>query len=166
MADSGRLNDAIEGISATVIPKQIADLPVGRGLAAQLARLKAMFQVADLPHTERHAALQNWLMIEPVGMLVCAFAAKLGHQDLVYERLLPAAEQKKITGGAGSRWFTARALFWQPNSALRSDPRFAKVCAHLGLVDYWRESGRWPDCADEVPYDFKAECEKVHDVRS
>lgn len=48
-----------------------------------------------------------------------------------------------------------------------SDPRFARVCAHLNLVDYWMTSGLWPDCADEVPYDLKAECENaVHELAS
>jgi hypothetical protein len=43
---------------------------------------------------------------------------------------------------------------------LIADKRFARFCARIGLVDYWRASGHWPDCAQEVPYDFKAECEK------
>ena len=45
----------------------------------------------------------------------------------------------------------------------RRDPRFAKLCARLGLVDYWLTTQHWPDCVDEVAphYDFKAECAKV-----
>jgi TolB-like protein len=38
------------------------------------------------------------------------------------------------------------------------DPRFVRWCAKLGLVHYWLETGKWPDCADQVPYDFRAEC--------
>jgi hypothetical protein len=38
------------------------------------------------------------------------------------------------------------------------DPRFVRWCAKLGLVHYWLETGKWPDCADDVPYDFRAEC--------
>jgi hypothetical protein len=45
----------------------------------------------------------------------------------------------------------------------RADPRFVKLCARLGLVEYWLTAQRWPDCADEVPYDFRAECEKYRD---
>jgi hypothetical protein len=45
--------------------------------------------------------------------------------------------------------------------AFRADKRFPRFCARVGLVDYWRTSGQWPDCSDEVPYDFKAECEKA-----
>ncbi|MGE0045437.1 MAG: hypothetical protein AB7J28_08555 [Hyphomonadaceae bacterium] len=49
-------------------------------------------------------------------------------------------------------------LFLRVNARFRSTPRFVKFCARLGLVDYWLESGVWPDCADETPYDFRAEC--------
>jgi hypothetical protein len=41
------------------------------------------------------------------------------------------------------------------------DPRFLQLCAKLGLVRYWLESGSWPDCADVVPYDFRAEARRL-----
>ena len=43
------------------------------------------------------------------------------------------------------------------------DPRFAKICARLGLVDYWRTTQHWPDCEAELGryYDFRAECESA-----
>ena len=46
---------------------------------------------------------------------------------------------------------------------LRCDPRFIKLCARVGLVDYWLTTQKWPDCVDEVApyYDFRAECERV-----
>jgi len=47
---------------------------------------------------------------------------------------------------------------------LRNDPRFASLCARLGLVEFWIGTDRWPDCADEVPYDFRAECARAHDT--
>ena len=47
---------------------------------------------------------------------------------------------------------------------LRNDPRFVRLCARLGLVEYWTGTGKWPDCADEVPYDFKAECATASQV--
>lgn len=36
--------------------------------------------------------------------------------------------------------------------------RFPRVAAKLGLAQYWVESGKWPDCAAYVDYDFKAAC--------
>jgi hypothetical protein len=48
-------------------------------------------------------------------------------------------------------------LFCVDQKALRADPRFLRLCAKLGLCDYWVRSGNWPDCADEVDYDFRAQ---------
>ena len=45
------------------------------------------------------------------------------------------------------------------------DPRFLRLCAKLGLVDYWLETGAWPDCADKVPYDFRAEARRLEGRR-
>ena len=44
---------------------------------------------------------------------------------------------------------------------LRKDPRFPKLAARLGLVEYWLASQKWPDCVEHVPYDFRAGCEAV-----
>jgi hypothetical protein len=46
-----------------------------------------------------------------------------------------------------------------PNSPIR----FVKLCARLGLVEYWLATQLWPDCAEIVHYDFRAECEKYRD---
>ncbi|HXQ47666.1 MAG TPA: adenylate/guanylate cyclase domain-containing protein [Caulobacteraceae bacterium] len=42
---------------------------------------------------------------------------------------------------------------WSP---LNKTPRFVALCDRLGLCAYWRQSGRWPDCVEWTPYDFKA----------
>jgi adenylate cyclase len=36
--------------------------------------------------------------------------------------------------------------------------RFPRLAARLGLAQYWIETGKWPDCAAYVDYDFKAAC--------
>lgn len=47
-------------------------------------------------------------------------------------------------------------LFLRINHRLRRSPRFVHLCARLGLVEYWRRSGVWPDCVEETAlhYDF------------
>ena len=50
------------------------------------------------------------------------------------------------------------------NSAMMRDPRFPRLCARLGLCDYWVKSDQWPDCADRVPYDFRAEAGRLVDA--
>ena len=47
------------------------------------------------------------------------------------------------------------------NDAMIRDARFPRLCAKLGLADYWLKTGRWPDCADHVPYDFRAEVARL-----
>ena len=47
------------------------------------------------------------------------------------------------------------------NRAMIEDTRFVGLCAKLGLCDYWVESGRWPDCAGWVSYDFEAEARRM-----
>jgi hypothetical protein len=58
----------------------------------------------------------------------------------------------------------ADLLFQAGMPELRNDPRFARLCARLGLVEFWMATGKWPDCASEVPYDFKAECAKAQHI--
>ncbi len=58
-----------------------------------------------------------------------------------------------------------RAFF---GAAIR-DPRFVRLCAKLGLCDYWVETDRWPDCVQWVAdaYDFKAQSRSLaHGGRS
>jgi hypothetical protein len=54
-------------------------------------------------------------------------------------------------------------LFFTLTAPLRRDPRFLELAARLGLVDYWRNSGHWPDfCADPtLPYNCRAEAKRI-----
>ena len=60
--------------------------------------------------------------------------------------------------------YTTGMLFWHGMPEIRRDRRFVRLCARLGLVEFWLATQKWPDCADEVPYDFRSECEKARDV--
>ncbi len=89
------------------------------------------------------------------------YAAHLGLVDEAFRaaegaRLGPAGASTDIMGPDGYR---TALLFQASMPELRNDPRFPRLCARLGLVEFWLASGQWPDCADEVPYDFRRECE-------
>ena len=58
---------------------------------------------------------------------------------------------------------TTWTLFRTSFEALHRDRRFMEVATRLGLVDYWRASGKWPDfCFDpDLPYDCKTEAAKL-----
>jgi hypothetical protein len=36
-------------------------------------------------------------------------------------------------------------LFTPVTRNMRQDPRFVGLAARLGLIKYWRETGKWPD---------------------
>ncbi|MEQ1864384.1 MAG: winged helix-turn-helix domain-containing protein [Micropepsaceae bacterium] len=62
-------------------------------------------------------------------------------------------------GEPPAAWANPGFIFNQAtNLAMMRDERFVRLCAKLGLCDYWVTSGRWPDCAADgvLPYDFVA----------
>jgi hypothetical protein len=94
------------------------------------------------------------------------YSAHLGLVDDAYRaaataHLGPAGTRDDLMGPDAYR---TSLLFQARMPELRNDPRFVPLCARLGLVQLWLTTGKWPDCADEVPYDFRAACEKVRDV--
>ena len=93
------------------------------------------------------------------------FFAALDFVDESYElldrsKLGPSGGPKDALGNFAYRTLI---LFLVAYPKPRADPRFVKLCARLGLVEYWLETQAWPDCAEVVPYDFRAECEKYRD---
>ena len=53
-------------------------------------------------------------------------------------------------------WVT-EVLFRPKFANFHKDPRFMQVAKRLGLLDYWRSSGKWPDLCSrsDLPYDCK-----------
>ena len=94
------------------------------------------------------------------------YAAHLGLVEEAYRAaetacLGPIGTSDDIMGPDGYR---TGLLFQAGMPELRNDVRFAHLCARLGLVEFWLATGKWPDCADEVPYDFRAECAKARHI--
>jgi hypothetical protein len=92
---------------------------------------------------------------------VAVIAAELGFVDETFAmlercRFGPCGSPRDVMG---THAYRTLLLFPKAYQVLRADPRFVTVCARLGLVEYWLDSGHWPDCAEDVPYDFRAECE-------
>ena len=59
--------------------------------------------------------------------------------------------------------YIADILFRPALAMFRQDPRFIQVAKRLGMLDYWRKSGNWPDFSNrhDLPYDCKAEAAKL-----
>jgi TolB-like protein len=97
---------------------------------------------------------------------VAVIAAELGCVEETYAllnrcRFGPAGTDEDVMGMHAYRTLL---LFPKAYTHLRADRRFVHLCARLGLVEYWLETNHWPDCALDVPYDFKAECENARSV--
>lgn len=92
--------------------------------------------------------------------------SQLGQIDRMYETL----DRVSIgpTGAAdddiGTVAYRTTLLFGYEMRSARADPRFMMLCARLGLVRFWLETGIRPDFADEIDYDFEAECRANADV--
>jgi hypothetical protein len=98
----------------------------------------------------------------PLNWLFSVAAA--GHLDVAYEAVDRASFGEAFDLEGQSRmvdWWPGAIFLRVLSAALMDDPRFLRLCGKRGLVHYWLETGRWPDCADQVPYDFRAEARKV-----
>ncbi len=96
-------------------------------------------------------------LLEPWGLHV------LGLRDEAFDLLETAsfAHMFERDGPQPSGMNYPGEIFDRTNPAFYSDSRFPRLCAKLGLADYWIETRKWPDCADDVPYDFRAEARKA-----
>lgn len=58
---------------------------------------------------------------------------------------------------------TVSLLFTPLTASMHRKPLFMALAHRLGLVDYWRRTGHWPDfCAEpSLPYDCKAEAARL-----
>ena len=143
---------------------------------AQLATLRSTLDFHQTASALSSEARREWIASlteasHPVTYLVqLGLAAHVGEGATALDDLLsaiatgrPLAYNADDAGRGVARANLAAALFGVPTEVLRRDPRFAQVCAGLGLVAYWTETGDWPDCAADVApwYDFRAECERA-----
>ena len=112
--------------------------------AAAIAKARRIFLTA--PAREQEALQGRILLLADLGLADDAF------------RLADRYSRAGMTSFSGPRF-----LFDSGPSALRRDPRFIAFAAKLGLVDYWRATGKWPDfCAEPgLPYSCQREAERL-----
>jgi TolB-like protein/Tfp pilus assembly protein PilF len=75
----------------------------------------------------------------------------VGRPDAAFEAVAWATAQRVTEADPGP-------LFRPEADGMRRDPRFMPLADKLGVVDFWRSSGKWPDfCeAPDLPYDCRA----------
>jgi TolB-like protein len=96
-----------------------------------------------------------------ISLRLLSLACHMGLTDEAYALAERARFDHLFVPGGSVRPgdFGLHHLFSPGSRALRTDPRFASLCARLGLCDYWVATGRWPDCGDELAarYDLRAQ---------
>jgi TolB-like protein len=114
-------------------------------------------QFAEMAEEQPSAALDLAVALSALGLVGPAFA--------IFEESLENIEAFRANANDALRphvGYETALLFIQPTLMLRLNPRFVRMCARFGLLRYWRESDRWPDCVEEAApmYDFRAEAGK------
>ena len=143
---------------------------------AVVRAMRRTTQVLRMPLEERQAMMRQALASDralALSLESCALAARAGCAGIAYEALFTALREsgRPIQGalananaGAG-RAFSCIYLFNSLGSgALLQDVRFPRLCAALGLADYWSKTGFWPDSIEAAPYDFRAACESARNI--
>jgi hypothetical protein len=131
--------------------------------------IRELVSMLRMPLAEREAVLRRHHQVQNRNSVFdpqfCAISAFAGCDDLALDVMLDALSSGRpigLKGGPGMRASALSPLFDTHYARpLQRNIRFPTVCARVGLVTYWQESGKWPDCAADVPYDFKAECEQA-----
>jgi TolB-like protein len=148
-------------VDALTAPQRLAKYPLREhaGLVGLLALLRS-------PAIETRRVIVDMVKgrvaksghIDQISLMWVAELGFVGETfDILDSAKLGPAGGKGDTLGPNA--YRSHMIFPAAYPALRSDPRFVKLCARLGLVEYWLETQQWPDCAAEVSYDFRAECE-------
>jgi adenylate cyclase len=108
-----------------------AKSPTPAGVAAERAALIASISAG--PRALKRAIVY----LSTLGLVDDAF--------LIAQQYKP---DRALTGG------NTEFLFGPRTAPMRRDPRFLQLAARIGLLDYWRKSGKWPDfCRDPaLPY--------------
>lgn len=102
---------------------------------------------------------------EPLALSTCIFAAAHGCADRAFDVIdaaLDAGRQLKpdnheVFGMARSQ-SPLQIFVSTSGEPIWKHRRFPSLCARLGLAQYWLATKKWPDCATETAYDFKAAC--------
>jgi hypothetical protein len=108
------------------------------------------------------AKVRPLLLAQPGDNAAVLFARMYGQANLgfVDDAFATADRWASIVG---RRFDGAKFLFEPLTAPMRRDPRFMQLAARIGLVDFWRSTGHWPDFCGEpgLPYDCRAEAARA-----
>lgn len=117
-----------------------------------------MARIEPSPENKKRAILaaRAHYAREPLASWVVARAlSEFGrHEDLI--NFLMTSD---VTGPVNTTWTLFRSSF----ATLHLDPRFMVIAQRMGVLDYWKQTGKWPDFCGrpDLPYDCKKEAAKL-----
>jgi hypothetical protein len=151
-------------VDAMLDPQRLGKFPLREhsGVISLVGLLRSPDPASRRRVLESFRASVEARRLEPANLI---WPAILGFADETFDildnaRLGPSGGPKDVIGVNAYR---SHMIFSAAYPELRANPRFVKLCARLGLVEYWLTTQQWPDCAEVTPYDFRAECEKYRD---
>jgi hypothetical protein len=116
-----------------------SETAIWRSFIEARTRHSAQLNAATIPKI-RDAAERNEISRETEIMMM----AELGGAAPAIDAANRALDQK--------RELQPQYLFTPITRNVRRDPRFVALAMRLGLIKYWRETGKWPDfCTDRAP---------------
>ncbi|MGE0743206.1 MAG: adenylate/guanylate cyclase domain-containing protein [Hyphomonadaceae bacterium] len=145
--------------------------PPKRGVGERdIAVLRSYVTLLRLPPEQQRGACDMLLSSlangdGPLPLSTCLVAAGYGCADHTFDVIESAlARGRPLKPDMHEAFGMARAqaslqLFVNAGGApLWASQRFPRLAARLGLAQYWIDTDKWPDCADQVEYDFRALC--------
>lgn len=110
------------------------------------------------PNIERAiAGPRHWFRQYPeVISELAQVLGEFGKEEELFAILLTWRHPEKVD-------YVTDVLFRPALRNVHRDPRMIAVAKRLGLLDYWQQSGKWPDfCMEpDLPYDCKAKAAKL-----
>lgn len=150
-------------------PQQLSRFPKDAPMVRSVLRTVARHRE---PLTDQGEGLlsrlsQNLDRADRLSLSAIGAVAEVADLDRVYallerasfSHLFDVRDGNDLGDGGPQMLFVAYA------KRLRSDVRFVKLCARLGIVAHWIETDRWPTCETEVRYDFRGEARRLHEQR-
>jgi len=137
----------------------ILDPPAERQPYAAIVRALTTREAASIASVERACADPSKLARRRSGPCLSALVV-LGRIDTFF-KVAPLYFPEQRGDSAQARdarwlesplaWRNLRMLFRTDMAALRTDARFIPLVERMGLLEYWRSSGKWPDFCDQEP---------------
>jgi tetratricopeptide (TPR) repeat protein len=161
-----RLDDA-EALAAPGVPPKRALTPLDVQVLRDVVALLRLPREARRPHIAARLS-QAAAGDGPLSISTCIAAISAGLAEQTFDALNDALDRGRplradpfVAFGMARAQTPLQLFVGAGENRIWKHQRFPALAARLGLAQYWLETSKWPDCAADVDYDFKAECARA-----